>query len=97
MPALCLAQREPARAAPPAGARAQSAAQSPGESADLERLYALGIDACRIAQEMARGRTGFDLDGVTGKLTVQAGLIGREPIQAGYRDGEAVFKQSVLQ
>ena len=66
-------------------------------SADLERLYALGIDAYRIAQEMARGRTGFDLDGVTGKLHVQAGLIEREPIQAEYRDGEAVFKQSALQ
>ena len=62
-------------------------------SADLERLYALGIDAYRIAQELARGRADFDLDGVTGKLHVQAGLIEREPIQAEYRDGEAVAVQ----
>ena len=59
-------------------------------SADLERLYALGIDAYRIAQELARGRADFDLDGVTGRLHVHAGLIEREPIQAEYRDGEAV-------
>jgi uncharacterized protein len=62
-------------------------------SADLERLYALGIDAYRIAQELARGRADFDLDGVTGKLHVHAGLIEREPIQAEYRDGEAVAVQ----
>ena len=61
--------------------------------ADLERLYALGIDAYRIAQELARGRVDFDLDGVTGKLHVHAGQIEREPIEAEYRDGEAVALQ----
>lgn len=40
-------------------------------SADLERLYALGIDAYRIALELAGNRTHFELDGVTGKLRVQ--------------------------
>jgi uncharacterized protein len=39
--------------------------------ADLERLYALGIDAYRVAHEIAMQRTRFELDGVTGKLTVR--------------------------
>ena len=55
---------------------------------DLERLYALGIDAYRIARELMQGHTEFDLDGVTGKLRVRAGSVEREPIQAEYRDGE---------
>lgn len=57
-------------------------------SPDLERLYALGIDAYRVASELARGQSAFDLDGVTGKLRVLPGAIEREPIQAEYRDGE---------
>lgn len=40
-------------------------------SPDLERLYALGIDAYRVAREIASGRTQFEIDGVTGKLTVR--------------------------
>ena len=42
-------------------------------SADLERLYALGIDAYRIAHEIAANQTTFALDGVTGKLNVRFG------------------------
>jgi outer membrane PBP1 activator LpoA protein len=56
-------------------------------AADLERLYALGIDAYRVAGELARARTEFTLDGVTGTLTVHAGVIQREPLQVEYRDG----------
>ena len=56
-------------------------------SPDLERLYALGIDAYRVASLLARGQAAFDLDGVTGKLRVLPGAIEREPIQAEYRDG----------
>ncbi len=60
-------------------------------SADLERLYALGIDAYRLAREIAAGRTSFVLDGVTGRLAVSfgggpAGFQRIEP-QAVYRDG----------
>ena len=40
-----------------------------GGSIDLERLYALGIDAFRIAQELLNGRTELKLDGVTGHIT----------------------------
>ncbi|MBC7414118.1 MAG: penicillin-binding protein activator [Herminiimonas sp.] len=38
---------------------------------DLERLYALGIDAFRVAGELGAGRPVFTIDGVTGKLYVQ--------------------------
>lgn len=40
---------------------------------DMERLYALGIDAFRIAREIALQHKEFELDGVTGKLTVRFG------------------------
>ena len=40
-------------------------------SADFERLYALGIDAFRVAGEISAGRPVFTIDGVTGKLYVQ--------------------------
>ncbi len=38
--------------------------------ADLERLYALGIDAWRIGQALLARQTDLTLDGVTGKLTL---------------------------
>jgi hypothetical protein len=37
---------------------------------DYQRLYALGIDAYRIARELASRRNRFELDGVTGKLKI---------------------------
>jgi uncharacterized protein len=37
---------------------------------DLDRLYALGIDAWRIGQAMLARHTDITLDGVTGKLTM---------------------------
>jgi outer membrane PBP1 activator LpoA protein len=59
------------------------------------RLYALGIDAYRIAQEVAQGRNGFDLDGVTGKLTVAMHTGGvtyfqRQYLRAEFRHGSVV-------
>jgi outer membrane PBP1 activator LpoA protein len=63
-------------------------------SADIERLYALGIDAYRIAREIALKHNDFELDGVTGKLKVrfdaQAPLFERTQQQAVYRDGSVV-------
>ena len=59
-------------------------------SVDLERLYALGIDAWRVADELVRARTDFEIDGVTGALTVRGGAIERTPLLLEYRDGEAV-------
>jgi len=63
---------------------------SPPLSADLERLYALGIDAFRVAEQLARRRSDFELDGVTGRLAVHEGVIDRAPIEAEYRDGAPV-------
>ena len=41
---------------------------------DMDRLYALGIDAFRVARELAlRPGTNFQLDGVTGRLSVSFG------------------------
>ena len=42
----------------------------PRESDDLERLYALGIDAARIAEMLLTGKPGIAIDGVTGRLSL---------------------------
>jgi uncharacterized protein len=63
-------------------------------SPDIERLYALGIDAYRIARQIASGQTEFEVDGVTGRLKVR--FDGKEArferlLQpAIYRDGVVV-------
>lgn len=63
-------------------------------SADMERLYALGIDAYRVAREIAFQHTNFELDGVTGKLKVRFdnghAYFERTAQQAVYRDGSVV-------
>ena len=45
----------------------------PRQSDDLERLYALGIDAYRVAQEVLAGKRDIEVDGVTGRLTLESG------------------------
>ena len=42
-------------------------------SADLERLYALGIDAYRVAREIGAKHGRFEIDGVSGRLSVSFG------------------------
>jgi len=63
-------------------------------NADMARLYALGIDAYRVAREIAGGHQAFELDGVTGKLSVRFGRAGahfeRREQRAVYHDGVAV-------
>jgi uncharacterized protein len=63
-------------------------------SADLERLYALGIDAYRVALKIAQKETHFDIDGVTGKLAIDFGSgparFERTEPKATYRDGIVV-------
>ncbi|HCN89783.1 MAG TPA: hypothetical protein DIT28_11500, partial [Oxalobacteraceae bacterium] len=63
-------------------------------SADLERLYALGIDAYRVAREIAEGHSDFEIDGVTGRLTVSFGAgaarFERFEQPAIYQDGTVV-------
>lgn len=40
------------------------------DAPDLDRLYALGIDAFRIAQDLLKGNPDPKLDGVTGRITL---------------------------
>ena len=70
--------------------------QTAGRDADMERLYALGIDAFRIAHEIARNAqrkqsADFKLDGVTGRLKVRFGdgpaLFERRALPAVYKNG----------
>lgn len=67
-------------------------AQSSDNSLDMQRLYALGIDAFRVARELAqRPGADFELDGVTGRLSVRmnngAWTLRRDEAAAVYRDG----------
>ena len=64
----------------------------PGRPMTLEtaRLYALGIDAFRIAQVWMKGELRFEVDGVTGRLRVdraQSVRVDRVPMSAIYRNG----------
>jgi uncharacterized protein len=57
---------------------------------ELQRLYALGIDAFRIARELMTGSTSFDLDGVSGRLRYDRSVdakVQRSPVLAEYRGG----------
>lgn len=57
---------------------------------ELARLYALGIDAYRVAVLWMSGRTQFELDGVTGHLRVDRARgprVERTPMSAIYRNG----------
>ncbi|MGZ3238672.1 MAG: penicillin-binding protein activator, partial [Burkholderiaceae bacterium] len=62
--------------------------------ADLQRLYALGIDAYRVAKEIAAQQSEFTIDGVTGALTISFGKgppsFKRVEQQAIYRKGNLV-------
>lgn len=64
-----------------------------GGGFDMQRLYALGIDAFRIARELAlRPGSAFELDGVTGRLSVDMGVgstaaFRRVETGSVYRDG----------
>lgn len=61
---------------------------NPHTSIDLERLYALGIDAWRICQLLLAGARNIRLDGVTGMLTLYPdGQFERGLIAARYVDG----------
>jgi hypothetical protein len=64
-------------------------------AADMERLYALGIDAWRLAPLLQAPMPGmpFSLDGVTGHLTldVRSHQINRDGVHAEFSNGEAVL------
>jgi len=61
------------------------------QSMEMVRLYALGIDAYRIASAWMKGERRFDIDGVTGRLRIdrsQSLRVDRSPVLATYRGGE---------
>lgn len=63
-------------------------------NADLDRLYALGIDSYRIARQIGLSHLNFDIDGVTGKLSINIDSSGshfqRTETPAIYQDGIVV-------
>jgi hypothetical protein len=64
-------------------------------SADMARLYALGIDAFRVAREIGRHPVGrFHLDGVTGKLTID---FGQGPAQFERIEQSAIYQNGAPQ
>lgn len=57
---------------------------------EMQRLYAFGIDAFRIATELLARRERFELDGVTGRLLLDASAdprVIRVPVLGEYRGG----------
>jgi outer membrane PBP1 activator LpoA protein len=65
--------------------------RAPSSGGDLERFYALGIDAFRIAATLVDGRGNPEIDGVTGRIRVSpGGSVIREPVAATFRNGVAV-------
>jgi outer membrane PBP1 activator LpoA protein len=62
---------------------------------ELQRFYAFGIDACRIANEFLNRRLRVNLEGVTGTLTLKPnGTVEREAMQSVFRDGSGVAVES---
>ena len=64
-------------------------AAPPDYTLEMQRLYAMGIDAFRVARAMFSGRGGFDIDGLTGRLRYDGSQprIQRLASLAEYRDG----------
>jgi len=61
-----------------------------GVSTELERFYALGLDAYRVAAALLETPRRLDLDGVTGRITLEGGRLTRAPVQAVFREGVGV-------
>jgi outer membrane PBP1 activator LpoA protein len=64
-----------------------------GFNVEMQRLYALGIDAFRIGRLLLAGDTTFELDGVTGRLRfdrLAAPRVERLAVPAEYRNGAPV-------
>ncbi len=68
---------------------------NPRGTADLERLYALGIDAWRVTQLLLAGARDIRLDGVTGQLSLGPdGQIDRKLLAGRYVDGRPQLAES---
>lgn len=66
-----------------------------GGALDLKRLYALGIDAFRVARTLLSGTAGVPIDGVTGRITLGPGQrFMRRLTVAQFRDGKLITADS---
>jgi hypothetical protein len=64
------------------------------DSIELERFYALGIDAFRVVQALLAGKVDAPLDGVTGKLTLGPNRdFIRGLTEAQFADGKLVVRE----
>jgi outer membrane PBP1 activator LpoA protein len=64
-----------------------------GFNVEMQRLYALGIDAFRVGRQVLAGGAAFDLDGVTGRLNydpLASPRVERQAVMAEYRNGAPV-------
>jgi outer membrane PBP1 activator LpoA protein len=63
------------------------------DALELDRFYALGIDAFRVAQTLLAGKTTGGLDGVTGRLTLgQDRQFSRGLTAAQFSDGKLTVR-----
>jgi outer membrane PBP1 activator LpoA protein len=61
-----------------------------GFNVEMQRIYALGIDAFRVGRQLLAGDAAFELDGVTGRLRYDRAVaprVERVALQAEYRNG----------
>ena len=66
-----------------------------GGALDLDRLYALGIDAFRLSQALLVGTAGSVVDGVTGRIQLtRDGQFVRELAAAHFSGGKLVIQES---
>ncbi len=65
---------------------------------DMERLYALGIDAYRMLQVLYHHNTSnaLPLDGVSGKLTLVGHQVKREGVKSIMRNGQGMTMETAL-
>lgn len=70
----------------------------PPYSVDMERLFALGIDAYRMLQVLYHHNTSnaLPLDGVTGKLTLEGHQVNREGVKSIIRNGRGMTLEDAL-
>ena len=64
-----------------------------GFNVEMQRLYALGIDAFRVGRQLLGGSAAFELDGVIGRLRYDpqaSPRIERQAVTAEYRNGTPV-------
>jgi uncharacterized protein len=76
--------------------RLRAESGTPPPSVESERLYALGIDAYRVAKIWSTGSTQFELAGVTGHLQVdrsRSARVERFPVFAVFRGGRIQREQ----